>query len=78
MNKIIRRSMVMAAAAAPIVAASLVMSGTAAAQPLNCQNGQWWDPGSNTCRAPVGAPLNCAPGQYWNPVSNLCRPLGQV
>jgi hypothetical protein len=76
MNKIIRRSMVMAAAAAPIAAMSIAMSGTASAQPMNCPPGQWWDPGSNSCKNSV--PLACAPGEYWNPVSNLCRPLGQV
>jgi hypothetical protein len=76
MNKTIRRSMVMATAAAPIAAMSIVMSATGSAQPLNCPNGQWWDPGSNSCKNLV--PLNCAPGEYWNPVSNACRPLGQV
>ncbi|MGV0793804.1 hypothetical protein [Mycolicibacterium sp. XJ1819] len=79
MNKVICRSMVVAAAAAPIAALSVVMSATGSAQPLNCQNGQWWDPVANICRPPVSpVPLNCGPGEYWNPVSNLCRPLGQV
>lgn len=77
MKKIISRSMIMAAAAAPVVAVSLVLPASASAQPLDCPNG-WWDPVANTCRGPVAtAPLACAPGQYWNPVSNLCRPLGQ-
>ena len=67
------------AALTPVAALSLAIPAVGFAQPLNCQNGQWWDPVANVCRAPVGpVPLNCAPGQYWNPVSNLCRPLGQV
>jgi hypothetical protein len=76
MYKIIRRSMVMAAAAAPIAALSIALSATGSAQPLNCPSGQWWDPGTNSCKNAV--PLNCAPGEYWNPISNACRPLGQV
>ena len=76
MNKIILRSMFTAAAAAPIAAVSIAMAATGSAQPLNCPPGQYWDPGTNSCRNAV--PLNCAPGEYWNPVSNLCRPLGQV
>jgi hypothetical protein len=75
MNKIILRSMVMAAVAAPITAASLFMSATGSAQPLNCPPGQWWDPGTNTCKNAV--PLACAPGEYWNAITNVCRPLGQ-
>jgi len=74
MNKIIRRSAIVAAAAAPIAAMSVVMSATGAAQPLNCPAGQWWDPGSNTCKNAV--PLACAPGEYWNAITNVCRPLG--
>jgi len=74
MYKIIRRSMVIAAAAAPVTAMSIAMSATGAAQPLNCPPGQYWEPGSNTCKSAV--PLACAPGEYWNPLTNLCRPLG--
>ncbi|SEH79278.1 hypothetical protein SAMN04489835_4188 [Mycolicibacterium rutilum] len=77
MHKIIRRSMVATAAAAPVAALSLLMAPSAAAQPLNCPGG-WWDPVANVCRGPVAtAPLACAPGEYWNPISNVCRPLGQ-
>ena len=77
MYKIISRSMVVAAAAAPIAALSVVMSATGSAQPLNCQNGEWWDPVANVCRPPaVAFPPNCGPGNYWNPVTNVCRPLG--
>jgi hypothetical protein len=77
MNKIILRSMVMAAAAAPIAAVSIAMSATGSAQPqpINCPPNQYWDPGSNSCKNAV--PLACAPGDYWNPITNLCRPLGQ-
>jgi hypothetical protein len=77
MHKIIRRSTLVAAAVAPVAALSLLSPAIGSAQPPNCQNGQWWDPASNTCKAPL-VPLNCAPGEYWNPASNLCRPLGQV
>ncbi len=77
MRKILCRSMVMAAAAAPVAAVSLAMSAIATAQPLNCPNGEWWDPVDNVCRGPVATvPLACAPGEYWNPITNVCRPLG--
>ncbi len=76
MNKIIRRSTLVAAACAPVAALSLWGSAIGSAQPLNCPVGQWWDPGTNTCKSSV--PLACAPGEYWNPISNVCRPLGQV
>ena len=75
MNKIILRSMVTAAAAAPIAAVSIAMAASGSAQPINCPPNQYWDPGSNTCKNAV--PLACAPGDYWNPITNLCRPLGQ-
>ncbi|WP_326546670.1 hypothetical protein QGN32_24205 [Mycolicibacterium sp. ND9-15] len=78
MNKSIRRSVVLSAAAAPVAAFSLMMAASASAQPLDCPNGQWWDPVANVCRGPVAnVPLACAPGEYWNPISNVCRPLGQ-
>lgn len=76
MNKITLRSMVVAAVSAPIAAASLFAAATGSAQPLNCPPGQFWDPGTNTCKNAV--PLACAPGEYWNPISNVCRPLGQL
>lgn len=74
MSKLLRTAIV-AAVCAPVAALSVVTAATGAAQPLNCPPGQYWDPGSNTCKNSV--PLNCAPGQYWNPITNLCRPLGQ-
>jgi hypothetical protein len=77
MHKIIRRSVILGAAAAPVAALSVVMSAAGSAEPLNCPNGEYWEPVSNTCQKAL-VPLNCAPGEYWNPVSNLCRPLGQV
>jgi hypothetical protein len=77
MRTLLRRSTIAAAAAAPIVAASLFSAGTSAAEPLNCINGQFWDPITNTCQTPRPAD-NCAPGQYWNALSNICRPLGQL
>jgi hypothetical protein len=72
MSKLLRPAIV-AAVCAPIL--SVVTAASGGAQPLNCPPGQYWDPGSNTCKNSV--PLNCAPGQYWNPITNLCRPLGQ-
>ncbi|GJF19056.1 hypothetical protein NGTWS1803_08720 [Mycolicibacterium cyprinidarum] len=79
MGKLIRRSAIMTAAVAPIAALSLATSAVGTAQPLDCQNGYWWDPVANVCQPPVApVPLNCAGGEYWNPVSNACRPLGQV
>jgi hypothetical protein len=77
MRKFIRRSAIVAAAAAPIAAMSVAMSATGSAQPLDCTNGQFWDPISNTCQTPRPAD-NCAPGEYWNALSNVCRPLGQL
>ncbi len=64
-------------AAAPIAAMSLFGAGIGSAEPLNCPNGQFWDPITNTCQTPRPAD-NCAPGEYWNPLSNVCRPLGQL
>jgi hypothetical protein len=76
MRNLLRRSVIVAAAAAPIAAMSVMTSALGSAQPLNCPAGQWWDPATNTCKNAV--PLACAPGEYWNPISNVCRPLGQV
>lgn len=61
--------------AVPVLAVSLLSAGTGSAQPLNCVNGQFWDPITNTCQTPRLAD-DCAPGQYWNALSNVCRPLG--
>ncbi|MCX2929482.1 hypothetical protein ORI20_04300 [Mycobacterium sp. CVI_P3] len=77
MVKLIRRSTIVTAALAPIAALSLMAPALGSAVPLDCRNGEWWDPVANVCRPPVVA-LNCPEGQYWNPVSNTCRPLGQV
>ncbi|OBK81191.1 hypothetical protein [Mycobacterium sp. 1164985.4] len=78
MSRIISRAMIVAATAAPLAAFSIAAAASGAAQPINCPNGQWWDPVDNVCRGPVAtAPLACAPGEYWNPITNVCRPLGQ-
>ncbi|MBY0289549.1 MAG: hypothetical protein K2X52_20800 [Mycobacteriaceae bacterium] len=74
MSKLLRPAIV-AALCAPIFAVATAASGGAQPQPINCPPGQYWDPGSNSCKNAV--PLNCAPGQYWNPITNFCRPLGQ-
>ncbi len=75
MQNIFGRSTIAVLAAAPIAAGSLFLAGSATAEPLNCINGQFWDPITNTCQTPRPAE-NCAPGQYWNALSNVCRPLG--
>jgi hypothetical protein len=77
MRNLHARSFVAVLCAAPVAAMSLFGVGTAAAEPLNCINGQFWDPITNTCQTPRPAE-NCAPGQYWNALSNVCRPLGQL
>lgn len=77
MRNLLRRSTIAALAAAPIAAVSLCSAGIASAEPLNCVNGQFWDPITNTCQTPRPA-AECAPGQYWNALSNVCRPLGQL
>lgn len=64
-------------AAAPVTALALFGAGIGSAEPLNCVNGQFWDPITNTCQTPQPA-QNCPPGEYWNALSNVCRPLGQL
>jgi hypothetical protein len=64
-------------AATPLTAVSLFGAGIGSAEPLNCGNGQFWDPINNTCQTPQPA-QDCAQGEYWNPLSNVCRPLGQL
>lgn len=71
------RSTIAILAAAPIAALSLFGAGIGSAEPLNCINGQFWDPITNTCQTPRPAG-NCAPGEYWNALSNVCRPVGQL
>lgn len=77
MNPLRRRATVAAVASVCIAAAAPLGVGISAAEPLNCVNGQFWDPITNTCQTPRQAD-NCAPGQYWNALSNVCRPLGQL
>ncbi|MEZ0340792.1 hypothetical protein ACAG25_12500 [Mycobacterium sp. pV006] len=77
MRNLVKRSTIAILAAAPMAAASLFGASVSSAQPLNCTNGQFWDPITNTCQTPRPAD-NCAPGQYWNALSNVCRPLGQL
>ncbi|GAA2564765.1 hypothetical protein GCM10010409_46720 [Mycolicibacterium diernhoferi] len=69
------RSAAAVLAAAPIAALSLFGAGIGSAAPLNCVNGQFWDPITNTCQTPRPAE-HCAPGQYWNALSNVCRSIG--
>ncbi|WP_396928925.1 hypothetical protein [Mycolicibacterium sp.] len=52
MRKIVGRSTILTAACAPI-AAMAMLAPAASAEPLDCQNGQWWNPVSNVCR-PLG------------------------
>jgi hypothetical protein len=78
MRSLLRRRFTIAAvAAAPIVTVSLLSAGISSADPLNCVNGQFWDPITNTCQTPRPA-ADCGAGQYWNALSNVCRPLGQL
>ncbi len=77
MTKRDRRSAILIAALSSIAALSLVTPAAGSAQPLDCQNGYWWDPVANVCRPPL-VPLNCWGGTYWSPISNACRPLGEV
>ena len=72
-----RRPIIAILAATPITALSLFGAGIGSAEPLDCVNGQFWDPITNTCQTPRPA-ADCAPGEYWNPLSNVCRPLGQL
>ena len=75
--KTLRRPAIAILAATPITAVSLFGAGIGSAEPLDCVNGQFWDPITNTCQTPRSAE-DCAPGEYWNPLSNVCRPLGQL
>ncbi|MDQ1320085.1 MAG: hypothetical protein QG655_1328 [Actinomycetota bacterium] len=77
MPHLIRRPVIASLAATPVIALSLFGTGISSAEPLNCVNGQFWDPITNTCQTPQPAE-NCAPGEYWNALSNVCRPLGQL
>ena len=72
-----RRQTIALLAAAPLTAVSLLGAGIGSADPLNCVNGQFWDPITNTCQTPQPA-QDCAAGEYWNALSNVCRPLGQL
>jgi hypothetical protein len=75
MGKLIRRSPILTAALAPIAALSLVTPAAGWAQPLDCQNGEWWDPIANVCQPPAATvPLGCQNGDWWDPVGNVCRP----
>lgn len=75
MGKLARRSTILTAALAPIAAASLVIPAAGSAQPLDCQNGEWWDPVANVCQPPVApVPVGCQNGDWWDPVGNVCRP----
>ncbi|MGI9163891.1 MAG: hypothetical protein ACR2JI_13390 [Mycobacterium sp.] len=77
MRNLLRYPAITILAAIPMTAASLFGTGIGWAEPLNCVNGQVWDPITNTCQTPQPA-QDCAPGEYWNPLSNVCRPLGQL
>ena len=77
MRNLLRLPTIAVLAATPIAAVSLFGAGIGSAEPLDCVNGQFWDPITNTCQTPQPAE-DCAPGQYWNALSNVCRPLGQL
>jgi hypothetical protein len=66
MGKPFRRSTILMAAFAPIAALSLVTPAAGSAQPLDCQNGEWWDPVANVCQPPAApAPRGCPNGEWW-------------
>lgn len=77
MRNLLRRPAIAILVATPLAAVSLSGAGIGSAEPLNCVNGQFWDPITNTCQTPQPA-KDCAPGEYWNALSNVCRPLGQL
>ncbi|MFG1932865.1 hypothetical protein ACGFK1_19805 [Mycobacterium sp. NPDC048908] len=74
MRKFVCRAPILTAALAPIAALSLIAPATGSAQPLDCRNGEWWDPVANVCQPPAPAPLGCQNGDWWDPVGNVCRP----
>ena len=66
MGRLLRCSTILTAALAPIAAVSLVTPAAGSAQPLDCQNGEWWDPVANVCQPPAApAPLGCQNGDWW-------------
>jgi hypothetical protein len=77
MRNLLRRSMIVAAATAPIAALSIMTAAISSADPPNCGYPQFWDPITNTCQTPRPAEA-CPWGEYWNALSNVCRPLGQL
>lgn len=74
MRNLVRRTAIVILA---VTGAALFGVGIGSAEPLNCVNGQFWDPITNTCQTPRPAE-DCGPGQYWNALSNVCRPLGEL
>lgn len=77
MSNVFRLPVFAILAATPLTTLALLSAGIGSAEPLNCVNGQFWDPITNTCQTPQPA-QDCAPGEYWNALSNVCRPLGQL
>lgn len=77
MKSLRRRATAAVVASVCLAAAAPLSVGVSAAEPLNCVNGQFWDPITNTCQTPRPAE-DCPAGQYWNALSNVCRPLGQL
>jgi hypothetical protein len=73
-KRIVRRlAVVVTAALAPM---AYVAVATPAVSWADCDNGSWWDPVANVCRAPVAPqPLNCDYGSLWNPLTNACLPI---
>jgi hypothetical protein len=68
-----------ALAFAPLAMVTVATAPVSSAEPMNCAQGEYWDPTGNVCR-PLGVgpqPLDCAAGEYWEPVDNVCKPLGQ-
>ena len=69
-----RRSAVVVTAV--LAAMSYVGVVTPAVSWADCDNGGWWDPVANVCRAPVAPqPLKRDYGSVWNPLTNTCVPV---
>ena len=76
MEKLIRRSTILTAGLAPIAALSLVTPAAGSAQPLDCQNGEWWDPVANVCQPSAASTAGSGDltDEWWDPVADVCQP----
>ena len=69
MRKSLQRAAVVAAAAfAPLAFTTVV---TPAIGSADCTGGQWWNPVTNRCEAPL---LPSCENVWWDPAANTCLP----